>query len=232
MHVAARIIPAVTFAIVAAFCTSASFAEEIANGVTVKPERLALPVNEQPYFGFVSKPVEMKAADEKMISAVQAQGYTRQQAANHAAQRGWEAINKGDWSTASKRFNQASLFEPAMSQIAHGFAIIVTERDRVPNYAVELFKAAAQLKDPLPSLPADHARVLLMSGRPAEAIPLLQKAIAQTPAWAVPYSNLANAYFDMGKTAEACAALKKIPANNNPNVQNDTRRIIQLAKCQ
>jgi predicted Zn-dependent protease len=200
--------------------------------VHVKPQKLAVPVNEQPYFGFLPKTAEHKAADDRLIASALGQGHSRQQAADHGAKAGWQAIMRGDWSMASKRFNQASLFDPSLSQIAHGFAIIVAERDRATDYAIELFNAAARLRNPLPSLPADHARVLLMNRRPAEAIPLLQKAIRQTPSWEVPYSNLANAYFDLGKTAEACEALKNIPANNNPNVRHDARRIAERAKCQ
>lgn len=216
----------------ATLISSACNAEEISQGVQIKPENLSAPINEQPYFGFLPKSAEMKAADNNFVASIQAQGYSRSQAAGQAAQRGWDAINRGDWSTASKRFNQASLLDSSQSQIAHGFAIVVAERDKATNYALELFKAAAQLQNPLPTLPADHARVLLMNGRPAEAIPLLQKAIAQTPTWEVPYSNLANAYFELGKTTEACETLKKVPANKNPNVQNDMRRVTLLAKCQ
>jgi Flp pilus assembly protein TadD len=213
-------------------CVTGSHAEEISQGVHVRPQKLAVPINEQPYFGFLPKSAGQQVADERLVATALGQGYTRQQAADHSAKAGWQAIMRGDWSTASKRFNQASLFDPSLSQTAHGFAIIVAERDRAPDYAIELFSAAARLKGPLPSLPADHARVLLMNGRPAEAIPLLQKAIKQTPSWEVPHLNLANAYSDLGKTAEACEALKNIPANNNPNVQNDARRIAARAGCQ
>lgn len=208
-----------------------SLSGEIANGIHIKPEKLALPANEQPYFGFLAKSVEQKAADQRFVEAVLSKGIARHQAAESAANAGWQSIMRQDWGTASKRFNQASLFDPSMSQIAHGFAIIVAERDRAQNYASELFIAAAKLKNPLPSLPADHARMLLMNRRPTEAIPLLQRAIEQTPTWEVPYSNLANAYFEIGKNAEACAALKKIPPNNNPDVLSDARRVASLAKC-
>jgi tetratricopeptide (TPR) repeat protein len=207
-------------------------AAEIRPGVSIAPAALDAPINEQPYFGFATKTEGQKAADARFLSDIDKQGHSRADAAKQVIRAGWEfALGKRDYETAAKRFNQAYLLDPSQSQIAHGFAIIVMERFRNPDYALALLKAAAQLSDPSTALLADHARILLISKRPQEAIPLLQEAIRRTPDWPVPYLNLANAYFDLGQMQQACEALTKIPPNTQPNIKSNSDRIKALAKC-
>lgn len=211
----------------------AAGAGEISPGISIVPRPLDAPINEQPYFGFAKKTDAQKEADATFVETITVRGgRSREQGGKEVAAAGWQFIfQRGDWATAAKRFNQAWLLDPSRSDIAHGFAIITAERFNNLDYALDLFNTAQKLKGPLPSLPADHGRALLKGGRPAEAIPLLEQAVRQTPDWAVPHSNLANAYLETGQMQRACEALAKVPSTNNANVRQDMARVRERAGC-
>lgn len=207
-------------------------AGEIARGVTVSPVAFDVSINEAPFFGFVKKNEAQKQADAKFIAAVNRQpGISRKQAVDRLLGEGWAGVGRGDWVFAGRRFNQAWLLDPERSDIAHGFAIIVFERFKHAEYSLALFIAAMRLSDPLPTLPADHARVLMKLGRPAEAIPLLQLAIQLAPESAIPYSNLAVAYVQAGQSSLACETRLKVPRNTNLIVEANMNLVRELAKC-
>lgn len=219
--------------LVALGLTAHAQAAEIAPGVSITPRAFDVPINEQPFFGFMDKTEDQKAADAKFVEAITVKnGLSREEGGKRVARAGWQFIfERGDWETAAKRFNQAWLLDPKRSEIAHGFAIIVFERFRDHEYAGTLFRVAKSLKEPLPSLPADHGRMLLRAGKPAEAIPLLEEAIAKTPDWALPHANLASAYSETGQPAKACAVLDKTPTKASDELKQHMARVRTQAKC-
>ncbi|HRE21630.1 MAG TPA: tetratricopeptide repeat protein [Rhabdaerophilum sp.] len=210
-----------------------ALAGDIAPGVSVKQRAFDAPINEQPYFGFAQKTDAQKAADAKFIEAITVRGgMSREQGGAEVADAGWQFIaQRKDWATAAKRFNQAWLLDPARSDIAHGFALVVSERFNNLDYAIELFEAAARLKHPLVALPVDHARVLLRGGRADEAVRLMEEAVRQKPDYIELHVGLAAVYLNTRQRQRACEVIGKAPPTNNPDIKREISRVQHDAKC-
>ena len=155
-----RVSALATLAISIAMCLpfAAALAEtvEVASGVTVTKKVYGGPDSEAPFFGFADKSAILRQADDISVSiAVQLYG-SRAKAFEALVKRGWEALAADDFTQASARFNQASLFfAAAQSQIFHGFAIIAYTHHDDPVFADELFKVALKQPGRLANLNAD-----------------------------------------------------------------------------
>jgi predicted Zn-dependent protease len=217
-----------------ALLSNAATAEtvEVAPGVRVTKKTFAAPVNEQPFYGFVEKTPQMREADEKFKAAVLKVTVTQQKAVEEMARRAWSAFFAGDIPEATRRFNQASLFDPSQSAIFHGFALIVVTRFNDPGYAEELLKIARTQPNPSNNLNADYGRFLLVMKRPRDAEPVLEQAVVDNPAFATAWSNLAFARHANGNSAGACAASIESSRHAPPaNVQSDLEILRTQAKC-
>jgi Tfp pilus assembly protein PilF len=205
---------------------------EVAPGLMVTRKTYHVSNNEAPFFNFVEKNEAEKAADQRLIAGVLQQGVDRSKAATAAIASGSRAfMQERDIATAAKRFNQAYLLDPQQSGSYHGFAMVVFERFRDFDYADELFQVAARTKSPADSLSADHGRMLLMAGRPADALPLLRKAVADIPDWAIPRMNLALATLQTGDRPEACRLVTQVKGQGLESVERDLALFRQKAGC-
>lgn len=205
---------------------------EVAPGVPVTRKTYQVPVNEAPFFNFAEKNEAQKLADQKLVADLLRQIPDHSQAAAAAIKAGMRAfLIDNDYVTAAKRFNQAYLFDPQQSDIYHGFAMVVAARFKDFDYADELFRVAARMQSPSPSLKADHGRTLLMAGRPAEARPLLEAAVKDTPDWAVPRMNLVWAVFLTGDRDEACRLKALVRGQNFEHVETDLTLFTKKAGC-
>jgi Flp pilus assembly protein TadD len=205
---------------------------EVAPGVTVTRKTYQVPINEAPFFNFAVRNAAQKAADEQLVAGVLQQIPDRSKAAGAALKSGTQAfLENQDFSTAAKRFNQAYLLDPQQSGIYHGFAMVVAARFKDFEYSDELFRVAARMKAPSLSLNADHGRTLLMAGRPNEAKPLLEKAVKDTPDWAVPRMNLAWAALLTGNKDEACRLIVLVKGQDLESVERDLALFKQKAGC-
>jgi Tfp pilus assembly protein PilF len=205
---------------------------EVAPGITVTRKTYQVPSNEAPFFNFVEKNEVQKAADQRLIAGILQQGYDRERAASSAVVSGSRAfLQVRDIATAARRFNQAYLLDPQQSGSYHGFAMVVAYRFRDFEYAHELFQVAAKMKLPAESLNADHGRVLLMAGRPAEAKTVLEQAVRDTPDWAVPRMNLAWATLQTGDRAQACRLVTQVKGQDLESVERDLALFKQKAGC-
>lgn len=204
----------------------------VAAGVQVTRKTFPVPDNEAPFFNFADKTSAQRASDEAFVGSVLKQIPDRSKAAQATASAGWRTlIQNQDFATAAKRFNQAYLLDPTQSSIYHGFAAVSASRFRDYDYADELFRAAARMNAPSKSLDADHGRVMLMAGRPAQAKPLLEKAVRTEPDWAVPQVNLAWATFLTGDPKEACRLLAQPLRRDAESVAQDISALKQRAGC-
>jgi tetratricopeptide (TPR) repeat protein len=89
--------------------------------------------NTLPMYGgpdHVKTPYQLEA-DEKFIQAVAQKGESREKASQAVAAGGWAFFNKGDLSTAMKRFNQAWLLDPNNPEIYKGFAAILKKQGKM-----------------------------------------------------------------------------------------------------
>ncbi len=205
---------------------------EVAPGVVVTRKTYQVPSNEAPFFNFIEKNEGQKATDERLIAGLIQQGYGRAEAADAAIVSGTRIfLQDRDVATAAKRFNQAYLLDPQQSGIYHGFAMVVTDRFKDFEYADELYRVAARMKSPAASLSADHGRMFLMAGRPTDAVPLLRKAVVDTPEWVVPRMNLAWAVLLSGNRDEACRLKAQVKGQGQDNVLQDLKVFQQKANC-
>jgi predicted Zn-dependent protease len=205
---------------------------EVTPGICLTRKHYAAPINEQPFYGFAAKTPAMIEADRKFIASVLQFGADKEQAALRVAHIAWDAFDAGDLANAGRRFNQAFLIDPQQSAIYHGFAVLAEKRFNDPVFAEELFVTARKLFQPLPTLDADYARLLLVLKRPKDALPLLEQAVKDVPALTTAWSNLAFARFQTGDSAGACAAaaeaMRRTPG---PAVRVDVERLRRQASC-
>lgn len=178
---------------------------ETAPGVTVTKKTFPAPINEQPFFGFADKTPEQRKADADFLAG--ADKFGSRVAVFHAAiERGWGHLERGDFSEAAKRFNQAWLLAPERSPIYQGFAVIVAARFGDLEYAEELFRIALHQPEPRPTLKADYGRLLLKAKRPVEAKAILEQGVRDAPEFADGWASLGLARLQTGDAAGACAA--------------------------
>lgn len=204
---------------------------EVAPGLSIARKTYQVEANEAPFFNFVDKSDEQEKRDQEFVAGILGIVPDRAKAARQASSRGWELIQRGDFAAAAKRFNQAYLLDPADSALYHGFAVVVFERFRDVDYADELFKAAAKTNYPYSTLSADHGRVLLIAGRPADAMPLLEKGMRENPKWGTPRVNLAWARLQTGNGEAACELISTIAADDRSADQNDIALLRERANC-
>ncbi|WP_230533505.1 tetratricopeptide repeat protein [Microvirga roseola] len=204
----------------------------VAPGVSVTRKTYRVPINEAPFFNFAEKNEAQNAADQKLVADVLQRIPDRAKATEAAILAGMRTfLQEGDIATATKRLNQATLLDPQRSGIYHGFAMVVAARFNDFDYADELFRVAALTASPAPSLRADHGRMLLIAGRPAEAKPLLEQAVRDTPDWAVPRMNLVWATLQTGSREEACRLAAQVKGQELESVKPDLALFKQKAGC-
>ncbi len=218
-------------------CFAGAETVEVFPSVKLTKHSYDAPRNEQPFYGFLPKSEALLAADQKFIDSVE-KNTGREVGADQFQAMGWEAVKNGDYTTAAKRFNQAWLLAPGRSVPVHGLAIVAGARFGDLDFAIELASAAAQLKDPLPALSGDQGGLLIKAGKPALAIPYLEKAMAALPTWVNPQINMATAKFETGDVREACRLLGKVnqtleerPGARSVIIDNNVRSLTEKAHC-
>ena len=205
---------------------------EVTPGVTVTRKTYPVPLNEAPFFNFARRTAELNKSDEDFILEISRHEPDRAKAAQYAIARGWQALkSERDPATAAKRFNQAFLLDPQQSGVYHGLAAVVESRFRDFDFSDELFRIATRMNSPAPTLSADHGRMLLIAGRPAEAKPLLERGVGDNPDWAVPQSNLALALLQTGDAADACRVAAMVKGRDLDSVRSDLALLRRRANC-
>ncbi|MCG6207967.1 hypothetical protein LPW26_25240 [Rhodopseudomonas sp. HC1] len=205
---------------------------EVAPGVRVTKRSFTGPANQQPFFGFVTKTPEQRAADDKFVADLIAATGSRQKAFEETSLRGWRAIGKNSATEAALRFNQAWLLAPEQSAVYHGLGIVTMMKFGDIAFADELFQIARKQPDPLKPLLADYGRALLLGKRPEQARTILEEAVAATPDVADAWSNLGFARVETGDKPGACAAAEEA-AKRKPstNVLGDIALLRNRAGC-
>lgn len=111
-------------------------------------------------YGEIEKTPAQKQADSALIAGILADGYTLEQAARYAIKLGWDAIRRGNLSTAVIRLNQAWLLDPDAGHVYWGFAVVVDMRDHDTRAADRLFGMALERLPGDPDLHVDYGRFL------------------------------------------------------------------------
>jgi len=175
----------------------------------------------QPLWEGMARTPQMDEADAKLIAGIREKSNGDLAAgATRALQLGWMGIGQRDFDLAIRRFNQAWLLDPANPAVYWGLAVATHQRGDGLKVSDRWF---AEAEKRLPAEPAarmaafqsDRGRILEQSGKPMEAIPFLEKALALSPAHAEAHVGLARAYMLTGnalKADEHRRALERLPA--------------------
>ncbi len=206
---------------------------EVAPGVQVTKTTYDAPADEQPFFGFAEKTPEQRAADARFVADLIAAAGSREQAFDAVMIRGWKALTTGRTASAAQRFNQAFLVMPERSGVYHGLAMVALNRFNDLAFADELFRIALRQPHPQKMLNTDYGRMLLMAKRYGDALPVLEKAVIDTPDVGDAFGYLAFARLQTGDRAGACAAsaiaFEKKPSRS---VVRDMVHLRKDAQCQ
>lgn len=180
----------------------------------------AVDKNEVPLFGDQPKSEAETLADKKFVKEALAAAGTISKASDHLIARGWEALGKGDISTAIKRFNQVYLLDPSDYRAYWGLAAAVGEQRKYTD-ALKLFERAESIKRDDARLLSDHGFALVSLGLtllPDEnsaiekfiaAEKLYRKAIGIAPKEALPLSRLAILMYYKGDLKQSLDLVKK-----------------------
>lgn len=205
---------------------------EVAPGVQVTKRTYAAPINEQPFFGFAAKTAAQRQADDEFLKVLLEATGSREKALEEVVKRAWRAFGAGRVAEAAQRFNQAYLLAPDQSVVYHGFATVALVRFKDIDAAEELYEVALKQPNPLKVLRADYGRLLLVAGKPAQALPVLEQAVRDTPDFGDAWANLAWARHRTGNRDDACAAVAEAGARRpSLDARADLNRLRTEVEC-
>ena len=126
-----------------------------------------------------------------------------------AVEKGWTYFNRGDYETALKRFNQATIIDPEFAPGYFGKAYIYSIQDNI-DLAIENYRKTIELADP----PYSHAYgnlglALLIKGQSVEGHQMLLKALEIDPNNGDAHVNIAQSYCAQKDSKNAWDHIKK-----------------------
>ncbi len=171
-------------------------------------------------------------ADDEFIAATLKAGYSRAQGSDKSVQLGWQYFfQKQDFATAMKRFNQAWLLDPDNGDAFHGFAVVTMARDNDVAAAENLFQQGLGKSRQSPGIYLDYGRFLEMQQRPADAIPVLQKALTFKDMGPDAEALLVIALYQSGNIKDACAESAKVSNGAQKPIRDAALAIGKLDAC-
>jgi Flp pilus assembly protein TadD len=189
------------------------------------------PPNQQPMYGGIARSLRDGITDQAFLNSVAKMGYTRASGSDKSADLGWQYFFRPDLATAMMRFNQAWLQDPDNGDAFHGFALVILERDHDAAAADLLFRQGIAKPRQKPGIFLDYGRFLLMQKRPADAVPLLEKALSFPDMGPDAQALLALALYQSGQTVGACAAAGNVKDGAQPVLRDSARAILGAPVC-
>jgi tetratricopeptide (TPR) repeat protein len=162
---------------------------------------MALPscAKEMPLWEGLTKTPEMLAADAAFVASVKdATGGDFKAGYQRVVRKGWDAFLAGDQEIAIKRFNQATLIDPARGEAYWGFALATHVRGDGLAVAERWFLEAEKRIPEEPALLADHARTLDESGEPERAKVMFEHVVELAPTMPVGHIGLSRVLYQLG----------------------------------
>ena len=199
-----------------------------------KPDDTALPpTSELPMYGGVAPDAAQKTINDKFVADSIKQSGSPQSASDEAVKLGFDYLTKShDAANAMKRFNQAWLLDPDNGAEYRGMAITLLVRNPTAGASAEgLFKRGITSKRVNPDVFADYGRFLLLQGRPADAVPVLEKGVALDTNYGETGSLLARAYYGNNQKAQACPLAKRWRPTAQPKVAQQLDEVLTDPVC-
>ncbi len=123
---------------------------------------------------------------------------------------GFEHLFADRFSKAELLFEEARTLDPQNGEAWHGLALVALSRHGDIARADTLFRKAIELPGTSPVAFGNFGRFLIAESRYAEAIPVLEKALARDPDFDAARARLAIALFAAGRKDEACRLARSI----------------------
>lgn len=121
--------------------------------------------------------------------------------------RGSWLLSKGRTEEALVHLRRAAALDPGSADVRRNLGLALRAAGDLRGARAEL-EAAVRLSTAAEPL-NDLGLVLVESGRPAEAIPVLRDAGKRAPSWAAPRHNLGNALLALGRLHEAATSYER-----------------------
>ena len=103
-----------------------------------------VPLNERPMYGNIPPTLEVQKINDEFINTIVKKAGSRERGAQKMISVAWYYYNKGDLTTAMKRFNQAWLLNPNESEVYAGFACIAAKKNNLDE-AIDMNTQAIKL---------------------------------------------------------------------------------------
>jgi len=179
-------------------------------------------MNEIPMYGNAKFTEKQKEANDKFLQDMLTSGYTNESGSNEVVKTGFRYLNRGDFSTSIKRFNQGWLLNPENPEVYSGFGIWYGKQQEYEK-AVEMLSIGLQ-KDPKHKfilhdigytynmLGIESKNSGLTSNATeyfAKAIEYLLKDIELYPEYGVAYVTVSASFMQLGRFDEAVVYAEK-----------------------
>jgi tetratricopeptide (TPR) repeat protein len=136
-------------------------------------------------------------------------------AAAHASLGQIHMVSEYAWSDADREYQRAMALDPTYLFARELYSISLASRGHFAEAMAQL--DTVRTIDPLELLNAHYpGRLLLVAGRPDDAIHLLRQLVEVDPQASQGYQQLGHAYLSKGMTREAITALRKAAALSGP----------------
>lgn len=174
------------------------------------------PVQLKPLFGCDHRFGARRDADERYVEQLQKRGLQGAALSWELVRQGWKWVRGRKLPVALNRFNLAFEADPGNGDVYHGIAVIMAETGQPPAVIDYWFALGVQQERGQPGRFADYGRFLNMQGRPAEALPVLQKSLELEPNNAWTMINLASLHFQQQEKAAACGMIDRLAGAQPP----------------
>ena len=155
------------------------------------------------HLGHVKTPAMVKA-DEEYLARADRSYPSRTEAAKASIETGWKYFNKGDYSTAIKRFNQAWLLNPENGDSYYGFALVSAQRNDPSEVIDDYFKMALSKPGVNVAAQVDYGRFLWTIGRYDESLANLHAALEKNPRAYNARAHISFVHYRRGNFEHAC----------------------------
>ena len=195
-------------------------------------------INLAPMYGYADKDSDHQRSDRKFINNVLSSGkYTRASACKRHIDLGWYYFLKGNSELASKRFNQAYLFDSTNYIIYWGFGDIMARQHRFEESFALFKKANSYCKIKNDSTYAffctDYSQPYTLKYEDSQqkeysdtALALLDQSIKIHPKNALTYTDYATLYYDTHQYQKALDAYNKAIALSSHYINADFQKAI------
>lgn len=174
------------------------------------------PVQLQALFGCDQRFGARRDADERYVEQLQKRGLEGTALSWELVRQGWKWVRARKLPQALNRFNLAYEADPGNGDVHHGIAVVMAETGQPPSVVDYWFALGIEQERGQPGRFADYGRFLNIQGRPADALPVLQRSLELEPQNAWTMINLVSLHFQQNDKPAACEMIARLDGTEAP----------------